>query len=591
MKSLLSLVFLVILASSGVGVAAEDANGRVDTLLANFKVSQLQRLDLGVTRRGTKIPVLVAAADLDYRTAKTRVLLVSFDLQPRPEKVVLPALKWFYSSPAAAEFRKDFVLSAIPVANPDGWAAGTPGHNLSGGQPGLQFPPRGTSYSDPKNPEALYLWRWIGISAPDLVIVLGQGDSPDLFVPRGQLSGLVPLEKLGHPLPELPQLASALTRHSPCGTGAVPAVRLDSGPSGISGSLTKIFRSRFRGPSPARREIQQRLARTPVQIATQLSRRYGHELGTVAYIPSLALVGRLRLGSLTGDASHLADVERIVAPYVMGKKPTIPPGRIFGSNHSGHLIFAELARMTGKARYVELARAAAELGFDEQGQPRPTMPAHVQMSDSVFMACPILVETGRLTGQKKYHEMSLRHLRFMLKTNLRPDGLHAHSPLDPAAWGRGNGFPALGLAWCLSHLPKNAPQRPEMLAAHRRHLTALVGHQDPTGAWHQVVDHSGSYREFTSTCMITYSMIRGVRRGWLEEKRFVPVIRRAWPAIQARIASDATLVDVCTGTGKQKNLQAYFDRTAILGADNRGGAMALMVTTEMARWRREQARR
>ena len=80
-------------------------------------------------------------------------------------------------------------------------------------------------------------------------------------------------------------------------------------------------------------------------------------------------------------------------------------------------------------------------------------------------------------------------------------------------------------------------------------------------------------------------------RGWLEEKRFVPVIRRAWPAIQARIASDATLVDVCTGTGKQKNLQAYFDRTAILGADNRGGAMALMVTTEMARWRREQARR
>ena len=35
-------------------------------------------------------------------------------------------------------------------------------------------------------------------------------------------------------------------------------------------------------------------------------------------------------------------------------------------------------------------------------------------------------------------------------------------------------------------------------------------------------------------------------------------------------------------TGKQKNLRGYLDRTAILGNDSRGGAMALLAATEVA---------
>ena len=216
------------------------------------------------------------------------------------------------------------------------------------------------------------------------------------------------------------------------------------------------------------------------------------------------------------------------------------------------------------------------------------MPFHVEMSDAVFMGTPILVQVGHLTGEQKYHNMALRHMRFMLKLNLRKDGLHRHSPLDESAWGRGNGFPALGLALSLTNFPKNHPGRKEMLAAFQSHIAALVRHQDPTGMWHQVVDHPESYRELSSTSMITYSIIRGVRNGWLKEETYRPVITKAFNAIKTRIASDGTLVDVCTGTGKQKNLRAYFDRKALLGHDPRGGAMALLVTTEMAAWQAAQ---
>jgi rhamnogalacturonyl hydrolase YesR len=100
--------------------------------------------------------------------------------------------------------------------------------------------------------------------------------------------------------------------------------------------------------------------------------------------------------------------------------------------------------------------------------------------------------------------------------------------------------------------------------------------------WHQVIDHPEVYREMTSTCMITFAIARCINRGWLPKEKYLPAVQQSWPAINRRISEKGEILDVCTGTGKQKNLRAYFDRTAILGKDSRGGAMAMMAATEMA---------
>ena len=110
----------------------------------------------------------------------------------------------------------------------------------------------------------------------------------------------------------------------------------------------------------------------------------------------------------------------------------------------------------------------------------------------------------------------------------------------------------------------------------------MIDHQDEMGMWHQIVDRPESYREFTSTCMTTFAIVRGLRNNWLDRQTFEPFVQRAWESIKCRIGPNGNLVDVCTGTGKQKNRRAYYDRTAILGKDDRGGAMALMVSTELA---------
>jgi rhamnogalacturonyl hydrolase YesR len=325
-----------------------------------------------------------------------------------------------------------------------------------------------------------------------------------------------------------------------------------------------------------------RLTRSPRQVAEQLAAVYGNRLEQVAYIPAMPLIAKLRLSELTGETEHADKVNSLVAPFLRGEKSPVPKS---GSEQAGHLIFAELAlRAQGKdrERWLQLCRAAADQIFGKDGAPLPVMPFHNEMSDAVFMAGPILAATGRLTGERKYFDAAVTHFASMRKFCLRADGLYRHSPLCEAAWGRGNGFPALGLAFALSDWPEDHPARNGLIAELQKHAAALKPRQDArTGCWHQVIDHPESYDEYSCTCMIGCALQRGIRRGWLAKVEYQSCVDRAWRAILERTSPDGNLVNVCASTGKQKTLQDYFNRPAVNGRDDRGGAMGLLFAVEL----------
>ena len=542
--------------------------------LPQLQAAFFHQTPIGVSRTGAVIQAIITDDDLKTNSMKRRVLLIGgLDGSPRTTKAAISCMSEFYSQPESA--RAGIALSIIAGGNPWGIQNKTIGDNGSGGNPASGYPPQGDAYLNATNPESQYIWRWIGMHAPDLVIELVDGETSKF------------VDVTTRPADSL---AVALPKHRACNVGFIQT-RLLAVESAKPIPLELLQQAVAELPKPpaadsARRAMQQRDERTPIEVGNQLAKVYGHDLPTVAYIPAVACLGRLRLAKLTSDSSVLPDLLKITASYHSGAKPTLTE-KSSGSDIAGHILWGELYDATQDKRYIELARAAADRAFDSMGKPLEAMPTHLEMSDSVFMGCPILAQVGRLTGETKYFDMCLTHMRFMLKLNVRSDGLHRHSPLDETAWGRGNGFPALGLALALDDLPENHAGRAEMLAAFQAHLRALLPHQDVTGAWHQVVDHPESYRELTSTCMITYAMIRGVRRGWLHRSTYEPAIREGWQAIKARVAEDGSLVDVCTGTGKMKSLREYLDRTAIIGKDPRGGAMSLLVSTEMAQWDKE----
>ncbi|MFI4850898.1 MAG: glycoside hydrolase family 88 protein [Gimesia chilikensis] len=600
----LSLLTLISLPVAVVSAADE----KTETSTVDFKGKVAQRLEslkkqpalihsaLGVTRQETPIPCVFSADDLNFETDKTRVLLIGgLDGSQTSVDAVIDAVNWFYGSEAAAPLRKQFSLSAAPIANPDGWALQQGPKNASGGNPTTGYPPQGPAYHDAQKPEVQYLWRWIGMHAPDLVVDVRAGQQSQWFIPktarkevRGLQSQLSPVETTNAGW----ELAAALNTESPSKVGPIPALGLEVSTQEKAAFLPTLLKAlketSFPAPSPAREELIQRQQRTPIQVATQLSKVYGNDLGRLSYLPVLSLISQIRLGELTNDQSRLPHVEKITQEYLK-KNPQPLENKGGGSVIAGHLLFSELTKATGNRDYLKYTQQAADLGFDERGKMKESMPHHVEMSDAVFMSCPILAVVGRLTGDPKYYDMAMKHWRFIQKLDQRPDGIYRNSPLSDAAWGRGNGFPALGLALVLSELPMHSPLREQFVEGHRQHLEALSKHQDPTGMWHQVIDHPESYREMTSTCMITFAMIRGVREGWLDESVYTPLIEKAWEGIKTRVAPNGTLVDVCTGTGKQKNLRGYLDRMAILGNDARGGAMAFIVSNEMAQWLNERA--
>lgn len=483
--------------------------------------------EVGLTADGEPILCEHGNYSLDRLNPRKRIVVVGgLDGSAESAQATRRMYEWFEKSRQALKLRRQFALSIVPLANPDGVR--------------LQFPPQGDAYKNLT--ESHYLWRWLQVHAPDYVLIAGSD-------PVG--------------------LAQALSSGEASITGRIPAERIPDVADGLQQFLERKGASIE--ISAARKEIQQRLARTPRQVADQLGQVYGQDLPDPVYIPAVALMARLRLGAL-------ADVERIVEPYASGAKDSLE--KLSSSHLSGHLLFAALYEQTKKQQYLDLVKKAANLGFQENGEMRESMPMHSEMSDSVFMGCPILAAAGKLTGEKKYFDMAVRHFEFMKKLDLRPDGIYRHSPLDEAAWGRGNGFPALGLALTLSDMPATHPSFPMLLEEFRKHMDALAKFQNE-GLWRQVIDKPGSYRELTATCMIGFAMRRGVKRGWLDRRKFQPLVDRAWTAVKGRTAADGKLVDVCTGTGKQKSLQDYLERTAILGTDPRGGAMVLLFATEL----------
>jgi rhamnogalacturonyl hydrolase YesR len=200
-------------------------------------------------------------------------------------------------------------------------------------------------------------------------------------------------------------------------------------------------------------------------------------------------------------------------------------------------------------------------------------------TDDMFMASAILSRVGRNPDHRDALDAAARLLVDYAARLQRPDGLFIHAVEGPFPWGRGNGFAALGLMEVLTGLPDRDPARARILEIYTRLMAGARTQQAPDGMWREVVDEPGAYREETATAMLMTAMARGIRLGWIG-RDYLPVFQRAWRALAAHVGEDGTLLDVCASTGAGPTRRYYLDRPAITGADDRGGAMALLAAME-----------
>ena len=536
------------------------------------------RTACGVTRSLTPIPALLDRNAYAADTSRIRVLLVG-GLSGRPADVdmALHALELYAGGGDGLALR--IALSAVPCGNPDGLRLERGPENGAGGNPGQGYPPEGNFYSDEQNPEKRYLWRWICLQAPDLVIAVRSGDSSVRWEHNAAARRFAPA-LAARELHE-DTLLGALGDGYPEGLGVIPALRLTCSSEHLAREISRLFgvlqQQGMSGKSGARQALDHRRQRSTVEIARVLAAAYGHSFDPIVYTQGVPISGRLRLADLDPDGDDpTSGVVDLLAPFVEagladGLAPSALASVVWGD---------ELSRATGDPRYADLVGQAADR-FQTRllGEaPAPCDPDF--RTEDMFMAGALLGRAFQLTGERRYVDILAQ---FLLDADIQQDnGLFWHCRPAPFYWGRGNGFAALGLTETLTYLPEDHPARADITDMYLDLLDSLRDLQRQSGMLPQVLDFPGSYDEFTATCMMGYSIARGLRRGWLDAEWRAP-LDLAWQGVAERIDDVGNVVDACASTGVQENVRDYLDRPAIYGFDDRSGGMALWFALEMER--------
>ena len=192
-------------------------------------------------------------------------------------------------------------------------------------------------------------------------------------------------------------------------------------------------------------------------------------------------------------------------------------------------------------------------------------------ADGVFMSLPFLVRYGKMFGDSKYTDAeAVKQLLIYYKHLNDPQtGLlwHAYDESGKQTWAnpqthdsaehwaRAIGWYAMTLINVLDIIPKDQPDRGELIKILQQLSTAFEKYQDKnTGLWWQIVDKSnaqGNWLETSSSSMYTFAMWMGVQRGYLD-KHFKDVALKGYKGVLTKVSLGqdglANIVDICEGT-------------------------------------------
>lgn len=331
----------------------------------------------------------------------------------------------------------------------------------------------------------------------------------------------------------------------------------------------------------------------------------------VTYPDVIAWIGGFRFAEKTGDAALVKGLKDKFDPLLDSLSYLLPK-----PNHVDNNVFGavplELFLITGEKRYRDLGMMYADSQW--------TLPdgwsldsAHVQKSpiygdfqdaglflapqkewadkgyswqtrfwiDDMFMITAVQSQAYRVTGDRKYIDRAAMEVVLYLEKMQKPSGLFDHGPGAPFAWSRGNGWMAMGMAEVLRMLPEDSPYRDKIMSGYLKMMSTLLGYQNSTGMWRQVVDDETMWDETSGTAMFAYAMIVGVQQGWLEDISYEQAARKGWLALCKTVDADGLVSGVCEGTMLGSDSDHYRNRKK-LTADVHGLAPILWCAAALA---------
>lgn len=194
--------------------------------------------------------------------------------------------------------------------------------------------------------------------------------------------------------------------------------------------------------------------------------------------------------------------------------------------------------------------------------------------DDMYMSLPFLVQSARLSDNPEEKRKRLTEAAEMVfafnKYVYHPEaGLYQHAqftgqPAKLPFWSRGNGWALWAVTNILSELPEKHPLYKKLLKHYRQHVEGVVAWQDKSGLWHNVLDVPESYLETSGTAIFTLCIARGIRKGWLDGKKYTPVVEKGWAGIETMIDDQYQVHGITVGTNGTTDLAYYLQRPTAL---------------------------
>jgi rhamnogalacturonyl hydrolase YesR len=176
--------------------------------------------------------------------------------------------------------------------------------------------------------------------------------------------------------------------------------------------------------------------------------------------------------------------------------------------------------------------------------------------DALFMAPPVWVKMYKATGERKY--LDYVHLNWKRTYDAlydKEEHLYARDASyigkrEPNGkkifWSRGEGWVMGGIALILDDIPQDDPQRGFYVQQLREMADKIASLQGPDGMWHAGLLDPATYPlpEVSGSSLFVYAMAYGVNRGILDERKYRPVIAKAWAGILKNVYADGRLGNI-----------------------------------------------
>lgn len=327
-------------------------------------------------------------------------------------------------------------------------------------------------------------------------------------------------------------------------------------------SKSEYFSDWPKGASPA--EVGKRVAENILPRKFRFETTPEKASLGVIYPEAIAWYGALTVAKLTDDKDLTGRLVGKFEPFLT------EPGsqKISRVAHVDFRVLGavplEIFLQTKDPRCKDLGLSLADAQWEKTTPDGITAEARYWIDD-MYMIPLVQAQAFRATGDAKYLDRAALAMTAYFDTMQEPNGLFYHGTNAHFFWGRGNGWMAAGSAELLRSLPEDHPRRAAILAGYRKMMAGLLENQMDNGMWRQLIDKPGSWPETSGTAMFAFSMVTGVKNGWLDGKTYGPPARKAWLALVGYLDENANLREVCIGTNKGFSEQFYLDRPRTAG--------------------------